>query len=62
MDKQTNTIPKPKHIRLFAVTEYDVTYISGTQPRKNMMTIGKIDTSDLMMIITWAMDMIFNEL
>ena len=33
------------------VTEYDVTNISGTQPRKNMI-MGKVDTSDLMMIIT----------
>ena len=30
--------------------------ISGTQPRKNMTTMGKVDTSDLIMIITWAMD------
>ena len=37
------------------VTEYDVTHISVTQPRKNMI-MGKVDTSDLMMIITWAMD------
>ena len=37
------------------VTEYNVTSISGTQPRKNMV-MGKVDTSDLMMIITWAMD------
>ena len=34
------------------VTEYDITNISGTQPRKNMITMGKVDTSDLMMIIT----------
>ena len=27
----------------------------GTQPRKNMMK-SKVDTSDLMMIITWAID------
>ena len=37
---------------------YDVTNISGTQPRKNMI-MGKVDTSDLMMIITWAMDISF---
>ena len=36
------------------MTEYDVTNISGPQPRKNMITMGKDDTSDLM--ITWAMD------
>ena len=41
------------------MTEHDVTNISGTQPRKNMITMGKVDTSDLMMIITWAMDMSF---
>ena len=41
------------------VTEYDVTNISGTQPRKNMTTMGKVDTSDLMMIITWAIDISF---
>ena len=34
------------------VTEYDATNISGTQPLKNMIIMGKIDTSDLMMIIT----------
>ena len=33
------------------VTEYDVTNITGTQPQKNMI-MGKVDTSDLMMIIT----------
>ena len=38
------------------MTEHDVTNISGTQPRKNMITMGKVETSDLMMIITWAMD------
>ena len=31
---------------------HDVTNISGTQPRKNVITMGKVDTSDLMMIIT----------
>ena len=35
-----------------SVTEYYVTNISGTQQRKNMTTMGKVDTSDLMMIIT----------
>ena len=40
-------------------TEYDVTNISGTQPRKNMKTMGKVDTSDLMMIITWTIDISF---
>ena len=39
------------------MTEYDLTNISGTQPRKNMMTIGKVDTSDLMMIITYDMQL-----
>ena len=38
--------------------EYDVTNISGTKPRKNMITMGKVDTSDLMMI-TWAIDLSF---
>ena len=33
------------------MTEYDVTNISGTQPRKNMI-IGKVDTSNLMIITT----------
>ena len=41
------------------VTEYDVKNISDTQPRKNMITMGKVDTSDLMMIITWAVDKSF---
>ena len=30
-----------------------------TQPRKNMITMGKGDTSDLMMIIIWAIDKSF---
>ena len=41
------------------VTEYDVTNIADTRPRKNMITIGKVDTSDLMMIITWAINISF---
>ena len=41
------------------VTEYDVTNISDTRPRKNMITMGKVDTSDLMMIITWAINISF---
>ena len=40
------------------MTEYDSTTISDTQPRKNM-TMGKVDTSDLMMIIRWVMDIFF---
>ena len=32
------------------VTEYDVTNIWSTEPQKIMITMGKIDTSDLMMI------------
>ena len=38
------------------------TNISGTQPRKNMITMGKVDTFDLMTIITWAMDVSFQSL
>ena len=41
------------------VTEYDVTNISDTRPRKNMITRGKVDTSDLMMIITRAINLSF---
>ena len=41
------------------MTEYDVTNITGTQPRENMITMGKVDTSDLMMIIIWAIDISF---
>ena len=41
------------------VTEYYVTNISDTQPRKNMITMRQVDTSDLMMIITWAIDISF---
>ena len=41
------------------VTEYDVTNISDTWPRKNMITMGKVDTSVLMMIITRAIDICF---
>ena len=26
------------------VTEYDATNVAGTQPRKNMITMGKVDT------------------
>ena len=41
------------------VTQYDETNISDTRPRKNMITIGKVDTSDLMMIITRAINISF---
>ena len=41
------------------VTEYDVTNISDTRPRKNMITMAKVDTSDSMMIITWAINISF---
>ena len=41
------------------VTEYDIINISDTRPRKNMITMRKVDTSDLMMIITWAMNISF---
>ena len=41
------------------MTEYDVTNIASTQPRKNMITMGKMDISDLMMIIAWAIDVSF---
>ena len=41
------------------VTEYDVTNIPDTRPRKNMKTMGKDDTSDLMIIITWAINISF---
>ena len=34
------------------VKESDVTNISGTQPRKNTITMGKVDTSDMMMTIS----------
>ena len=34
------------------VAECDVTIISDTQPRTNMITMGKVGTSNLMMIIT----------
>ena len=33
--------------------------ISDTRPRKNMITMGKVDTSDLMMIITLAINISF---
>ena len=41
------------------VTEYDVTNISDTRPQKNMITMVKFDTTDLMMIITWAINISF---
>ena len=37
-------------------TVNDGTTTSGTQPQKNMTTMGKIDTSDLMMIIRWIIN------
>ena len=39
--------------------EYGSTTISDTQPRKNMTTMGKVDTSDLMMIIKWNINISF---
>ena len=41
------------------VTEYDVINISDTRPRRNMITMGKFDTSNLIMILTWAIDISF---
>ena len=41
------------------VTEYDVTNISDTRLRKNMITMGKVDTSDLMIMMTWAINIFF---
>ena len=40
---------------MLQVTEHDVTNISGTQRRKTMITMGMVDTSYLMMIITWTL-------
>ena len=79
--KQTNTICKPKRIRLFALI-INCTMIMKTKSlfsqnvyaisdriwckkhlrhttTENMITMGKADTSDLMMIITWAIDISF---
>ena len=55
-----NKIPVTLECYLFIqkVTECDVTNISGTQPRKNI-TMGKVDSSDLMMIITLAINLSF---
>ena len=39
-------------------TDYDVTSISDTTT-ENMITMGKVDTSDLMMIMTWAINISF---
>ena len=41
------------------MTEYDVTNISDPRPWKNMITMGKVDKSDLMMMITWAINISF---
>ena len=41
------------------MTEFDNTAISDTQPRKNIKTMGKVDTSELMMIIRWVMNIFF---
>ena len=49
-----NKFPVFSELLMHYVTEYDVTNISGTQPWKDMTTMGKVDTFDLMMIITWA--------
>ena len=34
-------------------------HLRHTTTEKNMITMGKVDTSDLMMIITWAIDISF---
>ena len=38
------------------LTAYDGTTTSGTQPPKNMTTMGKVDTSDLTMIMRWVIN------
>ena len=81
MYKWTNTIFRPKRIRLFALI-INCIIVTRTNSRfsrnvyaisnriwcnkhlrqtttKNMITMGKLDTSDLMMIITWAIDTSF---
>ena len=81
MYKQTNTICKPKHIRLFALI-INCTILMKTNSRlsrnvytisdriwcnkhlrhtttKNIKTMAKVDTSDLMMIITWVVNISF---
>ena len=35
---------------------YDVTVTSGTQPWNNMTTMGNVNTSDMMMIIRWVIN------
>ena len=37
-------------------TEYDNTATSNKQPRKSTTTMGKVDTSDLIMIMVWITD------
>ena len=37
-------------------TAYDDTTSSGTQPQKILKTMGMVDTSDLMMIIRWIIN------
>ena len=54
-----NKIPFSLEYNTQQVTEYDATNISGTQPRKTWSHLGKVDASDLMMIIILAIDVSF---
>ena len=53
--KENYTVIKETKTQLSRIckklTAYDGTTTSGTQPRNNMTTMGKVGTSDLMMII-----------
>ena len=53
---QNNDDPSFPGMYMQYVKEYDVTNISDTRPRKNMITMGKFGTSDFIMIITWAIN------
>ena len=52
-DKRNKTQPSRDNY----LTAYDGTTTSGTQPRRNMSIMGKVDTSDLMMIIRWFINL-----
>ena len=45
--------------KVYLISSYLILSIAGTLSRNTIITMGKIDTSDLMMIMKWAIDISF---
>ena len=59
-DSDGNQKPTFPGIYMTQLTAYDGTTTSGIQPWKNVTTMGKVYTSDLIMIIQWVTTISFH--